>query len=74
MQTYRVARISANNSLKLSLLFLSDGSQANKIVCKGTVDDLKLAFVTLATAAAVEATPQKIHFFYLRAHLTLLPI
>ena len=46
----------------MSLLFLTDGSQANKIVCRGTVDDLKLALVTLATAAAVEAAPKKTIF------------
>ena len=39
---YRVARISA-------------GSQANKVVCRGAVDDLKLALVTLAASTAVEA-------------------
>ena len=41
------------------MLFLSDGSQAKQIVCMGTVtvDDLKLALVTLA--AAMEVAPQK---------------
>ena len=33
------------------------------------MDDLKLALVLLATAAAVEAAPKK-HLFHLRAHLT----
>ena len=49
----------------MSLLFLPDGSQANKVVCRGTVDDLTLALVTLATAAAVDATPppKKKHTF-----------
>ena len=42
----------------VSLPFLSIGSQANKNVCRGTVDVLKLEFVTLATSAAVEAAPQ----------------
>ena len=50
----------------VSLLFLSDGSQANKVVCGGTVDDLKLALVTLA---AVEAAHSK-HTFFPRTHLT----
>ena len=54
----------------MSLLFLSDGSQANKIVCRGTVDDLKLTLVTLATMVVVEAASKKNHFFHLRAHLT----
>ena len=41
------------------MFFLSDGSQAKQIVCMGTVtvDDLKLALVTLA--AAMEVAPQK---------------
>ena len=47
----------------VSLLFLSDGSQANKIVCRGTVDDLKLTLVTLATMVAVEAASKKNIFF-----------
>ena len=34
---------------------ISAGSQANKVVCRGAVDDLKLALVTLAASTAVEA-------------------
>ena len=32
----------------VSLLALSHGSQSSTIVCRGTVNDLKLALVTLA--------------------------
>ena len=44
----------------LSLLALSNGSQANTVVCRGTVHDLKLVLVTLAAAAAVEAAQSKL--------------
>ena len=43
----------------VSLLALSDGSQVNKVVCRGTGDDLKLALVTLTAVTAVEAAQSK---------------
>ena len=49
------------NTIAVSLLALSDGSQANKVISRGT--DLKLALVTLAVVAAVEAAqPDCTHF------------
>ena len=42
----------ARNSAAVSLMALSDGSQNNTVVFRGTGDDLKLALVTLAAAAA----------------------
>ena len=44
----------------VSLLSLSNGSQANKDVCRGTGDDLKLVLVTLAASVAVEGSQSKL--------------
>ena len=54
----------------VSFLFLSNGSQANKVVCRDTVYDFKLTLVTLAAAAAVEAARSEHTVGLIRAHLT----
>ena len=54
LQVSPQCRQQLNKTAAVSSFFLSDVSKANKVVCGGTVDDLKLALVTLA-AALVEA-------------------
>ena len=69
----RVAHNSRNNWLKPPLfrcLLFPMVHKPIKLFAGGTVDDLKLALVTLAAAAAMEAAQSILTVGILRAHLT----